>query len=116
MRIKPICSFAFLLFMVSLFSFSGCSKLSGPSDAEVIKAVSESQFLTHNVTLQPPVVIVEKAGRNKDGFWPVKVKVIFTYEIKDKQVSAPMQQTLIFNMDKQKDNEGHSVWKAALGH
>jgi hypothetical protein len=116
MKTKKIsCYFALLVLMVYAFSFSGCSRLSGPSDAEVIKAVHESEFFK-DLTLQSPPVVLERGGRNKDGSWPVKVKVVFTYEIKDKQTSAPMQKTLIFNLYKQKDNAGHDVWRAALGH
>jgi hypothetical protein len=114
MRTKTICSFAFLLFMVSVFSFSGCSKLSGPSDAEVIRAVSESEFFTHGITLQPPTVIMEKNGRNKDGSWPVTVKVKFTYDIGNGQVSAPVEKVLVFYLRKAKDSAGKDIWKAAL--
>ncbi len=113
MRTKPVYYFMFLLFMMSLFSFSGCSKLSGPSDAEAIKAISESEFFTHVATLQPPVVIMDKGSRNKDGSWPVKVKVKFTFETKQ-GASAPVENTLVFNLSKAKDSAGKDTWKAAL--
>ncbi len=114
MRTKPVCYVISLLFMMSLFSFSGCSKLSGPSDAEAIKAISEIEFFTHEVTLQQPVVIVDKGSRNKDGSWPITAKVKFTYAVGKDQVSAPMEKTLIFNLSKAKDSAGKDTWKAAL--
>ena len=113
MRAKTISSFAFLLFMVSLFSLSGCSKLSGPSDAEVIKAINDGGFFTRGMTLQSPIVVLEKGGRDKDGAWPVKVKVIFTYKIKNNQISAPQEETQVFYMRKAQDSTGHSIWRAA---
>jgi hypothetical protein len=105
----------FLLLMVYAFSFSGCSKAVGPSDEEVIKAVNESGLFTGGsggLTLLPPIVVLEKGGRNKNGSWPVKVKVVFTYYAKKEQISAPMEKTLSFNMYKAKDNTGKTIWKA----
>ena len=113
MRTKPICYFTFLLLIVSALSFSGCSKLFGPSDAEVIKAIDESGVFK-DLTMQSPIVILEKGGRNKDGAWPVKVKVKFTYAISKDQASAPIEKTLIFYMHKAKDSAGKDTWNAAL--
>ena len=110
MRTKTIFTFAFLLLMVSAFSFSGCSKLFGPSDAEVIKAIDESGAFK-DLTMQSPIVVLKKDGPNKDGYWNVKIKVIFSYEIKNKQMSAPVEKTPVFNLIKSKDNTGHTVWK-----
>jgi hypothetical protein len=107
----------FLLFVVFGFNLSGCSKLFGPSDQDVIKAINESEFFKGGVdgqTLQLPIVILEKGGRNTDGTWLVKVKVTFTYyENKDK-ISAPMNKTLVYKMYKDKDSTGHTIWKAKL--
>jgi hypothetical protein len=108
----------FLLVMLYTFSFSGCSKLFGPSDEEVIKAINESGYFTGGfggLTLQPPIVVLEKGSRDKNGFWPVKVKAKFTYFVSKEQTSAPVEKTFIFNMHKAKDNAGNSVWRAALG-
>jgi hypothetical protein len=119
MRNKAIFYLVFLLLMVSAIHFSGCSRLLGPSDQDVIKAVSEHEFFKGGVdgqTLQPPVVILEKGGRNTDGSWRVKVKVTFTYQVSKEKISPPMQKTLIFNMHKQKDSAGQTVWNATLGH
>ncbi len=114
MRTKPVYYVIFLLFMTSLFSFSGCSRLSGPSDADVIKTISESDFFTRGMTLQPPIVVVGKGSRNKDGAWPVTAKVKFTYDIGNGQVSAPVEKTLVFYFRKAKDSAGKDIWKAAL--
>ncbi len=114
MRTKQVCYFIFLLFMMSLFSFSGCSRLSGPSDAEAIKAISEIEFFKNQATLQQPVVIVDKGSRNKDGSWPVSAKVKFTYAVSKDQVSPPVENTLVFNLRKAKDSAGNDTWKAAL--
>ena len=118
MKNKVTFYFVFLLLMVSAFSFSGCSKLFGPSDEEVIKAINESGYFTGGFggfTLQPPIVVLEKGSRDKNGFWPVKVKVKFTYFVSKEQTSAPVEKTFIFNMHKAKDSAGHSVWKATFG-
>jgi len=48
---------------------SACSV--APTDADVIKAVSQSDFFAggHGNTLQEPVVVLERGKRNKDGTW-----------------------------------------------
>ena len=117
MKIKVPFYFALLLLTIFAFNVSGCSKLFGPSDEDVIKAVSESGVFKGGfggLTLTAPIVILEKGGRNKDGSWPVKVKATFTHYINKTDISAPMDQTLIFNMQKAKDNADHTIWKATL--
>jgi hypothetical protein len=109
MRNKVIFYFAFLLLMVSVINFSGCSKLSGPSDAEVIKALNESGAFT-GFNMQAPVVVLEK-HKLKDGSWSVKVKIKITYEIANKQMYAPAEKTPVYNLYKTKDDKGHTVWK-----
>jgi hypothetical protein len=107
----------FLLLAVCMVSVSGCARLFGPSDEEVIKAVSESGYFNGGatgMTLQPPVVVLEKNSRNSDGSWPVKVKVTFTFHVNAEQMSTPKVNTLIFNMHKEKDNAGQTVWKAVI--
>jgi hypothetical protein len=107
-----------LLIVVYVFSFSGCSKLFGPSDEDVIKAINESGHFKGGVgglTLQSPIVILEKGSRNKDGSWPVKVKVVFTTYLNKEQTSAPVEKTVTFNMHKAKDSTGKTLWRAELG-
>jgi hypothetical protein len=113
MRTKAIYYVTFLLLMVSAFSISGCSKLFGPSDAEVIKAINETG-LFKDFTMQSPITILEKHAAKNDT-WAVKVSVVFTYETTKGHTSPPMKKTLIFYMNKAKDSAGHSVWKAKLG-
>jgi hypothetical protein len=105
---------ALVLLIVAVFSFSGCSRLFGPSDQDVIKAVSESEVFTHGFTLQPPVVIVNKGDRDKKGEWPVTVKIKFSYETTKGHMTT-MEQTLVFKMQKSKDKAGNTLWKATLG-
>ncbi len=114
MRAKTIYYVAFLLLIVAVFSFSGCSKLFGPSDAEVIKAINESGALK-DLTMQAPIVVLKKDGPNKDGSWTVQVKAIFSYEIGNKQMSAPVEKTPVYNLVKSKDDKGHTVWKVKFG-
>jgi hypothetical protein len=110
MRTKAIYYVTFLLLIVFAFSLLGCSKLFGPSDAEVIKALDESGAFK-DITMQSPIVVLKKDGPNRDGSWNVTVKVTFSYEIKDKQMSAPVEKTPLYNLVKSKDNAGHTVWK-----
>lgn len=107
-----------LLLIVVAFNFSGCTRLFGPSDPEIIKAINESGVFKGGfgqLTLQSPIVILEKGGRNNDGSWPVKVKVTFTYYVTKEKISAPEEKTVAFKMYKAKDSTGHIVWKAVLG-
>lgn len=57
------------------------------------------------------IVVLEKGDRNKDGSWPVKVKVVFTYFVNKEQISAPTEKTLTLNMYKAKDSAGKTIWK-----
>jgi len=116
MKNKVTLYFAFLLIVVSAFSFAGCSKLVGPSDQDVINAINETGMFKGGfgeLTLQSPITILEKGNRAKDGSWPVKVKVVFTAYVSKDKVSAPLERTLVFNMHKIKDNAGKTAWKAS---
>ncbi len=110
MRTKTIYYVAFLLLMASVFSLLSCSKLFGPSDADVIKAINESGALK-DLAMQSPIVVLKKDG-NKDGSWNVIVKVKFTYDIGNGQVSAAVEKTPVFNLRKVKDSAGKDTWKA----
>jgi len=106
----------FLLVMVCTFSFSGCSKLFAPSDEEIIKTISGLFKGGYGeLTLQSPIVVLEKGRRNKDGSWPVKVKVVFTSFVNKEKISSPTEQTLSFNFFKAKDSSGKTIWKAEPG-
>ena len=101
---------AFVLLAVFTFGSSGCSKLLGPSDADVIKAITESGALK-NLNMQSPIVVLERGRQKKDGSWPVKVKMKFTYEIKNGKMSPPFETTPVYFLVKSKDDKGHTVWK-----
>ncbi len=118
MKSKVTIFSVFFLLMAIVFCVSGCSKFFAPSDEEIIKAVSESEYFKSGfggITLQGPPKIVEKGERNKDGSWPVKIKVVFTVYVSKDQISAPMEQTRVFNIQKTKDSTGKTAWKAVLG-
>jgi hypothetical protein len=110
MKTKHLYYIAFLLFIVFALSLSGCQRLSGPSDAEVIKAINESGA-TKNLTMHSPIEVIKKEGPRKDGSWKVQVKVKFSYEIKDKKMSPIVESTPVYTLIKSKDNTGHTVWK-----
>ncbi|HUJ18147.1 MAG TPA: hypothetical protein VL197_09150 [Nitrospirota bacterium] len=117
MKNKVAIYFVFLLLIVSAFNFSGCSRLFGPSDEDVIKAVNESAAFKgglSGLTLQPPIKILEKGSRKSDGAWPVKVKVTFTAYMSKDKISAPMERTLVYDMRKTKDSTGKTVWTASV--
>ncbi len=109
--------FLLLLIIVASLNYAGCSKLLGPSDQEVIKAVGESGVFKGGfggLTLQSPVTVLEKGSRKKDGAWPVKVKATFTAYISKDVISAPMERTLVFDLRKTRENAGDAVWTASL--
>jgi len=107
----------FLLIIMSAVSFIGCSNMTAPTDEEVVKAINENNYYksgTGVFTLIAPIVILEKGGRNKDGSWPVKIKVIITHKVGEDKVSAPIERTPTFNMYKEKDSAGKVMWRAEL--
>ncbi len=108
----------YLLFLVTLITVStaGCSKFSRPSDAEVLKAIDDSGILkSQSFTITSPLVIVERGNQNKDGSWPVRVKMTITMRLADGKTSESKENSAYFRIFKAKDSSGHSVWKAALG-
>ncbi len=110
-------AFLVLVLAVLAFGFTGCSKLFGPSDEEAIAAIKENRYLKSGVgifVLQSPVEILEKGSRNKDGSWPVKVKLSFSHTGNDGKVSPPVERTITFDLRKTKDSSGKAVWEADL--
>lgn len=87
-----------------------------PSDAEVIKAVSQSNFFAggYGNKLSEPVVVLERGKRGKDGTWPVKVKAKFTFRKNDGKESVAMESTPLFKLRKAVDGAGKAEWKAEL--
>ena len=109
---------ALFMLMLSVFILSGCSNAVPPSDEDIIKAVDDSGIMKRadgSFTVVPPVTIVQKGERNKDGSWPVKVKFTLTYKMSDGKNSPPTETTTSFRIFRAKDSAGKSGWKAQLG-
>jgi hypothetical protein len=88
------------------------------SDEEIIKTIDDSGVMKRadgKFTVVPPVKVVEKGKRNKNGSWPVKVKFTLTFKMKDGRISPPTETTTLFSIFEAKDNVGKSVWRAQLG-
>jgi hypothetical protein len=118
-----------LILMVAFIveSVFGCSRLLGPADTDIVKAVQNSDlFNTGFITLKSPVTILEKMSRGKDGAWPVKVKATVSFKANrelsiksDRQkkagpVEVTEEKTLIFKLHKVVDNAGNTIWKADI--
>jgi len=118
MRNRAYGAFVLLMLIMSVFLWSGCTDNTQPSDEEIIKAIDDSGIMKRadgKFTVVPPVTIVQREQRNKDGAWPVKVKFTLTYKMADGQNSPPTETTTSFRIIRAKDNAGKSVWKALLG-
>jgi len=114
-----------LMVTLTVPNMFGCSKLSGPSDTDIVKSVQDSDLFNSGlITLKSPVTILEKMSRGKDGAWPVKVKVTVSYKANRASASkskrqksyGPVEVTdekmLLFKLHKVVDNTGNAVWKA----
>lgn len=106
-----------VLFLTTLIlSSAGCSRFSQPSDAVVIKAIEDSGILKGKTfTITSPLVHLDRGVQNKDGSWPVSVKMTMIIQMPDGKISEPKENTTMFRIFKSKDSAGHAVWKAALG-
>ncbi len=107
-----------LFFLLTALTVStvGCSKFSRPSDAEVLKAIDDSGLLkSQSFTITSPLEIVERGNQNKDGSWPVRVKMTITMKLPNGTISEPKENLTYFRIFKTKDSAGHSIWKAVLG-
>ena len=89
-----------------------------PADVDIIKAVDDSGVMKRDdgsLIGVPPIKVVEKGKRNKNGIWPVKVKFTLKYKMKDGKISEPTETTTLFSIYETKDNTGKPVIKAHLG-
>jgi hypothetical protein len=114
-RIKVFSTVVPSLLTVLIIIASGCSQFSAPSDAEALQAIEDSGILksgTFSVTGSP--VIVNKGGRDKDGYCPVSVKMTMIMRRPDGSKTEPKETTTTFRIRKAKDAAGKSVWKAIL--
>ena len=120
----------FLALLLAAFMWSGCSNVpqpagknvvtadSEPSDGDIVKAIDDSGIMKRadgSLTVVPPVTIVERGKRNKDGSWPVKVELTLTYKMKDGRKSPRTETTTSFRIFTAKGDAGKLVWKAQLG-
>lgn len=88
------------------------------SDEEIIKAIDDSGALKRedgSFVVVPPVKIVERGKRNRDGSWPIRAKFTIKVKMKDGKVSQPTETTSLFTISEEKDATGKSVLKAKLG-
>ncbi len=110
---------ATILTLIALaFGIGSCSRLFGPSDEEILKAINGSEKLKQTTifTVSSPIVIVDKGKRNPDGSWPVKVKMKITYTKHKDTDTWPAEQEIdpTFKIYKVKDDKGNTLWKAEL--
>ena len=121
-----------LMVTLTVPNMFGCSKLSGPSDTDIVKSVQDSDLFNSGlITLKSPVTILEKMSRGKDGAWPVKVKVTVSYKANREKanrtstsksnrqksygpVDVTDEKMLLFKLHKVVDNAGNAVWKADI--
>jgi hypothetical protein len=109
---------ALLMLSMAILSLGGCSKLFGPSDEEVIKSINDSGLFSGGVekfTLKAPIVILEKGLFSRDGAWPVKVKLTYSYTMAGGRETEPKEKIQLFRISKSKDSSGKTVWKATAG-
>ncbi len=107
-----------LWLMALVFNAAGCSKLFGPSNDDVLKAINDSGLLkSTSFTVKSPVTILEKGKKRADGTWPVKVKFTISFVWTKDGVSTPreMETTTTYLIFKSKDASGKTVWAARLG-
>jgi len=87
--------FPVLLLIIMLASnVLGCSRLVGPSDEEIIKAINEMELFSGGVekfTIKAPIVILDKGMFSRDGAWPVKVKLTYTYTMAGGHETKPTE-------------------------
>lgn len=104
-----------ILLLTVVFNISGCSKLFGPSDEEVIQAINNTGLFSGGVekfSLKSPIQIVDRGWRNGDGSWPVTVKMTVAYTLIGGKESPPKEKTSMFKFYKSKDSSGKITWIA----
>ncbi len=110
--------FMTLFMAMVVLNSAGCSKMFGPSDEDVLKAINDSGILKHpGFTATTPVTVLEKGGKRADGAYPVKVKFMVSFTMVKDGVSTPKEMEVqpTFLILKSKDSTGKTVWTAKLG-
>jgi len=96
----------------------GCFEPAGPTDEEIVQAVQHSPVFMGGVrgfTLRSPIVVVQKGGRTKNGYWTAKVKFTLTYTKSNGSVSVPVESTSDFRLFRTEGADGKVLWRAELG-
>jgi hypothetical protein len=106
--------FLVLLAVALVLNGTGCSRLFGPSDAEIIKAIEDTGLLKREgFDLAAPIKVLEKGKRDENGMWLAKIQLSLNAVMLNggtkKIVTTPTVK--IF---KAKDGQGNSIWKASL--
>lgn len=107
-----------LLLIVLVMGASGCYQLFGPSDEEVVKAITDMELFSGGVekfTLRSPIVIVGKDMFSSNGAWTIKAKFTYTYMMTGGRETRPIEKVQTFILSKSKDSIGNTIWKAASG-
>ncbi len=108
-----------VLTLVLVVTLAACTQHSSapppviaPTDAEVIKAITDSGVLSaKGFSVTEPVVIMERGQRNADGDWPVKVKLQITMK-EPHGGTRHLVSTPTFKIYQSIDGSGNKVWKA----
>ena len=111
-------SSAVIITVVLALNVSGCSLMSGPTDEDVIKAVTETGLFSggeEKFTLKSPMVVVEKDRFSSHGAWGVKVRLHYSYMMTGGRETKPVEKVQAFLIAKSRDSSGNIVWKAAPG-
>lgn len=104
---------AVLLIVLAIAILTGCSRFSGPTDAEVLKAVEDAGLLKGgSFTITSPLTIVERNSRDENGLWPFKLKMTLVMKMADGKPSDPKPNMVIVHIAKFKDPAGNVIWKA----
>jgi hypothetical protein len=118
MRQRVIALFGSILLMILVMNVSGCVKLFGPSDEEIVKAINDTGLFSGGIerfTLKSPIVILEKGMFSSNGAWTVKVKFTYTYMMAGGHETKPTEKIQTFMISKSKDSSGNTIWKAKSG-
>lgn len=103
---------AFLLLGAFLIIGFGCAQ--PPTDEEVVKAIDNSGILkSGGFTVTSPVTVVEKGKKQKDGAWPVKVKLTISMTMMNGETKT-IEKTAGFKIYEYKDQSGNRSWTAKL--
>lgn len=107
--------FGLLFLIILVMTLNGCSWFSGPSDDEIIRAISDMELFSGGVekfTLKSPIAIIDKDLFSRDGSWAVKVRLTYTYMMSGEKETKPIEMVQAFRITRSTDSSGNIVWKA----